>query len=72
MKAHFRSVVERTLCKHEPKWKSLGRAAQPVLALTYVPSDVNTVGHNQANVCLYSGEDLMHTNDYIKLYIGLN
>lgn len=35
--------------------KGLGRAAQPVLALTCVLTDVNTVGQIQSNVCLYSG-----------------
>lgn len=32
--------------------KGLGRAAQPVPALTCVPTDVRTVDQNQANVCL--------------------
>lgn len=35
--------------------KGFGRAAQPVLALTCVMTDVNTVGQNQSNVCLYTG-----------------
>lgn len=50
MKARFRSVAEGTSIQREPgkaKWKSLGRAAQPVPALTYFLADVNTVGPNQ-------------------------
>lgn len=46
VKAHFRRMVART-----PERNSLGRVAQPVLALTCVLTDVNTVGKNQTNVC---------------------
>lgn len=42
-----------TRAREKPKWKSLGRAAQPVLALTCVLTDVNTVNQNQANrICV--------------------
>ena len=41
--------------QEETKWKSWGRAAQPVPALTCVLTDVTTVGQNQTNVCVRQG-----------------
>lgn len=47
--------------------KSLGRAAQPVLALTCVLTDVNTVNQNQANRICVAGTGVFSVHSLLNV-----